>query len=104
MASSFSRSPSSILSTGTPVQRETTWAICSASTTSGVRGPDLSRLGGLGVGELFLDLGDLAVGDLAGAAEVAGALGGDQFGAQPVEGFAQLGAGGTFSFSDFQRR
>ncbi len=40
--SSFSRSPSSILSTGTPVQRLTTAAICSASTTSGVRGPDLS--------------------------------------------------------------
>ena len=34
--SSFSRSPSSIFSTGTPVQRLTTAAICSASTTSGV--------------------------------------------------------------------
>ena len=36
MARSLSFSPSSILSTGTPVQRETTAAICSASTTSGV--------------------------------------------------------------------
>ena len=34
MAISLSFSPSSILSTGTPVQRETTAAICSASTTS----------------------------------------------------------------------
>ena len=34
MRNSFSRSPSSILSTGMPVQRSTTWAICSGVTAS----------------------------------------------------------------------
>jgi hypothetical protein len=50
-------------------------------------------LSGLGVGELALDLGDLAVLDLARLGEVARALGPDQVGAQPVERLAQLGGG-----------
>ncbi len=42
MAISLSRSPSSIFSTGTPVHRETTEAICSASTTSLTMAPSSS--------------------------------------------------------------
>ncbi len=42
---SLSRSPSSILSTGTPVQRETTWAIWSGVTASSKRtSPDFASV------------------------------------------------------------
>ena len=39
MRRSFSRSPSSILSTGMPVQRETTWAMWSGVTASSTMSP-----------------------------------------------------------------
>ena len=71
ICSSLSRSPSSIRSTGTPVQRETTWAMSLSVTASWTMSSALARLG---LGELALELRDLAVGDLAGAREVALAL------------------------------
>ena len=46
----------------------------------------------LGLGQLFLDLGDLAIGDLGRATQIAGALGVGQLQTQAVQGFAQLGA------------
>ncbi|MNQ62341.1 hypothetical protein D3C85_766830 [compost metagenome] len=49
-------------------------------------------LGGGGLVQLAFQLRDLAVGDLGRATEVPGALGGGQFGAQTVQGLAQLGA------------
>jgi hypothetical protein len=53
--------------------------------------PAAGVLVGLGLGQLFLDLGDLAIGDLGRATEVAVALGRRQFSAQAIERLAQLG-------------
>ena len=70
MRSSLSRSPSSILSTGMPVQRDTTWAMRSAVTTSVRHGAAfVFRL--FDLLELGFEVGDHAVGELSGFGEVA---------------------------------
>ena len=70
MRSSLSRSPSSILSTGMPVQRETTCAMCSGVTASSTR-PPAARPAASASRELLLELRDDAIGELAGLGEVA---------------------------------
>ena len=87
ICSSLSRSPSSIRSTGTPVQRDTTWAMSLSVTSSWTIS---SALACLGLGELALELRDLAVGDLAGARQVALALRHLELVAQLVELLLQL--------------
>jgi hypothetical protein len=62
MRRSFSFSPSSILATGTPVQRSTTSAICSGRTASSTMTSLVLAL--LGLGQLFLQLRDHAVAEL----------------------------------------
>ena len=78
MWTSFSISPSSIVTTGMPVHLATTSAMSSASTTSLRKFVLRSRLGVrsacLGGRELLLELGDRAVLELGGAAEVGLAL------------------------------
>ena len=83
MRSSFSRSPSSILSTGMPVQRETTWAIWSGVTVSSTM--RAAAFQSLGLRELLLELGDAAIGKLARLLELALALGDGQFVARLFE-------------------
>ena len=89
---SFSRSPSSILSTGMPVQRETTWAIRSGVTTSCAIAPPFdsssSKLFQLG----FED-GNDAVSELAGLGEIALALRLLEFRPRPIEVLAHLAGG-----------
>ena len=71
--SSLSRSPSSIFSTGTPVQRETTPAIWSGVTASSIIRRGLA-VAGFRFAQLLLQLGDDAVGQFAGAGQIALAL------------------------------
>ena len=68
---SFSVSPSSSLSTGMPVQRATTAAMSSSSTSSFTIE---SRVDAVALGELLLERRQLAVADLGDALEVALAL------------------------------
>ena len=83
MRSSFSFSPSSMRSTGTPVQRETTCATWSAVTASSTIAPLPSlRLDRL---ELLLELGDAAIGEFAGALVFAAALRIGELGARLLE-------------------
>src|ERR1700758_963574 len=86
ICNSLPRSPSSIFSTGTPVQRDTTAAICSSVTASSCMTPRPSLVsaaasrragaggGGGGGGEPLFEVGDDAVGELAGPGPVAAAL------------------------------
>ena len=73
---SFSTSPSSRRETGMPVHLATTSATSSASTSS-LRKPCVSPSVrcGLALGELLLELGDLAVAQLGRALQVGLALG-----------------------------
>ncbi|GIX12081.1 MAG: hypothetical protein KatS3mg118_0040 [Paracoccaceae bacterium] len=87
MRSSFSRSPSSILSIGMPVQRSTTAATCSGVTASSTI---TSAFVGLGLGQLALQRRDDAIGQLARPGEVALALGILQLDARLVQLFLQL--------------
>ena len=87
MCSSFSRSPSSILSTGMPVQRDTTCAMCSSVTASLTRRELPGFFGGL---QLALEIGDDAVGELARAREIAAALRDLELLAGAVDLFLQL--------------
>ncbi len=64
----FAASPSSMRSTGTPVQRDTTCAIWLAVTASSTLAP--ARLLALDVRELLLELGDAAIGKLAARAGI----------------------------------
>src|SRR6266702_3853320 len=82
MRKSFSFSPSSILSTGTPVQRETTCATWSAVTASSTIAPLPSAAYAL---ELLLDFRNAAVGKLAGALIFAFALGVGELDPQMIE-------------------
>ena len=83
MRSSFSFSPSSMRSTGTPVQRDTTCATWSAVTASSTMAPlALRRLDRL---ELLLELRDAAIGQFAGALVLAAALRIGEFDAQLIE-------------------
>ena len=70
-----------------PVQRATTSAMSSASTSS-LRKRVGARLvlGGLGLGEPALELGDLAVAQLGGALEVGLALGALELARGPPRG------------------
>ena len=70
MRSSLSRSPSSILSTGTPVQRDTTSAMSSGVAYLLHAACAPGHLVVLGFLELLLELGDLAVGEFARTAAV----------------------------------
>ena len=101
--SSFSRSPSSILSTGTPVQRETTPATWSGVTASSISAAAVGL--GLDLGELLLELRDDAVGELAGAlAQSPLALRLVELGAGLVELLLELRPRvPSLSFSAFQR-
>jgi hypothetical protein len=58
MRSSFSRSPSSILSTGTPVQRETTWRSARRHLFLHQRAASPAVASSPRFGELLLELGD----------------------------------------------
>ena len=86
MWSSFSRSPSSILSTGMPVQRETIWAIFSSVTASLTKAAlffsSISRM-------RFSRDGNLAIGEFAGAGEIAAALRDLNFLARGIQSFLQ---------------
>ena len=92
MRRSFSFSPSSIRSTGTPVQRDTTCATWSAVTASSTMAP-LPSAASMRL-ELLLELRDAAIGQLAGALVLAPALGVGELDAQMVElGLELLGVG-----------
>ena len=87
MPSSFSRSPSSILSTGTPVQRDTTCATWSAVTASSDEPvPAL----GFDLGELALEIRDHAIGQFARALILAPALRLNEFVSGSLELLLQL--------------
>ena len=92
MRSSFSRSPSSILSTGMPVQRETTWAMCSGVTASSTS-PPAARPAASASASCFSSAGIDAIGKLAGLGEVAGALRLLELEARLVELLLQLRGG-----------
>ena len=90
MLSNFSRSPSSIRSTGTPVQRLTTDGdVLVGDFLAQHRALGRDR----GVGELLLELGDAAVLKLAGAGEIAAALGLLEFDPGGVELGLEFGLG-----------
>ena len=84
---SFSISPSSRRETGMPVQRATTAAMSSSSTSSFTIGSNSCVLA---LGQLGLERGQLAVADLGDALEVAGALGALGLHAQLVDPLRDL--------------
>ena len=92
MCISFSRSPSSIRSTGMPVQRETTCAMSEAVTTSSTIAMSAlpSPLASSAALSLLLEVRDHAIGELAGAGEIALALRDLELGAGLVELFLEL--------------
>ena len=91
MCSSFSRSPSSILSTGTPVQRETTPATWSGVTASSIMPPP-SAFASTSV-ELLLQSRNDAVGELARLGPIALALRGGELVAGLLELLLEIGRG-----------
>ncbi len=102
MRRSFSFSPSSILSTGTPVQRDTTCATWSAVTASSTMAP-LPSLPSIGL-QLLFELGNAAIGQFAGALVFALALRiGELDCAARSSSVLSFCASESLSFSDFQR-